>query len=357
MKSPFGFWTINALNISICAIPKGGSTMNRQIIAKAANVLGEKCFFDWTAENNELLSKNGVSTEYSSATTNILIVRDPWTRAVSSFVDQINRKYIPNSYNYTSFLHFLDFHANDDHLHHTGTASKKCSGFRGARFDHIINLEDISSFAKTSLKVPQYSQLIEHGWEHCTGGDPRLYMPGSIASHKNKNTHLKYILCTQESLNKVCQVYADDYILYSRLGHPFECKCNTEQYITVTNPPPLPSLPEPLPPPPPLPSLPEPLPPPPPLPSLPEPLPPPPPLPSLPEPLPPPPPLPSLPKNVSNISLNDSITSLYNVDYKAVIFPIIFYFAIFSCYKLYICLRKKVLLNYVKTQENDIEEL
>ena len=32
------------LTISICAIPKGGFTMNRQIIAKAANVLGEKCF-------------------------------------------------------------------------------------------------------------------------------------------------------------------------------------------------------------------------------------------------------------------------------------------------------------------------
>lgn len=201
--------------------------MNRQVIAKAAGVLGDKCWYDWmSALQHEKLLKRGVSTTYNASTTNIAIVRDPFKRAVSSFEDQINRGYIDRSRNLSAFLHFLEHHANDNHLHHTGVASAKCTGYRGARFDHIIDLEDISSFARAARLVPSYGRLIEHGWERCTRGDPRLYIVGSIATHKNRHDDDKKTLCTPESLRKVCEVYAADYRLYERIGHPFECRCD-----------------------------------------------------------------------------------------------------------------------------------
>lgn len=216
---PFGFWTVASLNFSVCAMPKCGSTMNRAVLAKAAGVLGDACFYSW---NNDIPL---VTKTYSPNTTNILIVRDPWTRAVSQFADQKARKQIDAK---TSFLEYLTHNATRTYTHHTGTAAGMCAGMPGARFDHIINIESKSSFARVARLVPAYGSLVDHGWERCTGGDPRLYMPGSIATHANKDRDMPSRLCTPKNLDAVCKVYAADYALYARLGHPFKCACKRE---------------------------------------------------------------------------------------------------------------------------------
>ena len=195
--------------------------MNRAIVARAVGVLGTKCWLKWGANETNLLYEHGVTDQYSSSTTNILIVRDPWTRAVSSYGDQKRRKNIPLN---MSFTEYLETYATAEKLHHTGSAATKCPGMKDARFDYIINLEDISSFARVARLVPSYGSLVDHGWERCTKGDPRLYMPGSV-TNKNKDQRIPYELCTPEHIQKVCGVYAADYELYARLGYPFECQC------------------------------------------------------------------------------------------------------------------------------------
>lgn len=194
--------------------------MNRQIVARAVGVLNDKCFYDWRQS-----FPDGVTNVYSPDTTNIVVVRDPWSRAVSSFNDQIQRGYISSNTTREAFMYFLDHYATLEHTHHTGTVAHTCIGYGPARFDHIINLEDISSFARVARLVPAYGSLVETGWEHCTGGDPRLYMPGSVALHANKDTDMKYRLCSRETIRKVCDVFKDDYLVYARLGYPFQCTC------------------------------------------------------------------------------------------------------------------------------------
>lgn len=231
MVSPFGFWTIPALNLSLCAIPKGGSTMNRQIVAKAAGVIVPeegRCFLPWDQESDDALHKKGVTNLYSEETTNILVMRNPWSRSVSSFNDQIKRGHIRNNVSVPAFLDYLEHHADREFFHHNGLAFNKCAGKKGARFDHIIDLEDKASFALVSRLVPSYGALIETGWERCTGGEPRLYIPGSVSPHRNRDLNMKYRLCTKETISKVCSVYKKDYQLYASLGHPFECKCETQ---------------------------------------------------------------------------------------------------------------------------------
>ena len=231
-----GFWTIKLLNLSFCAIPKGGSTMTRQLVAKAAGVLNiTGCYPDWEKQTNALFERHGVQKSYSHNTTNIVIVRNPWTRAVSEFADQIARRHIPNNKSHGAFIHYLDNIAVKKYTHHTGTASKSCIGDNKARFDHIIDLENIYSFAKVARPVPAFANLTEHGWENCTHGDPRLYMPGSIALHANKDVDMKHTLCTRESLQKVCKIYGSDYKLYHSLGHPFRCACHTivEEHMII----------------------------------------------------------------------------------------------------------------------------
>ncbi len=230
--APFGFWTLHALNLSLCAIPKGGSTVIRQVVARGARVLGaSECYYDWTEENTRKLRSHGVSQSYSPKTTNIALVRDPWTRAVSSFVDQMRRGYVPRTdHDVPAFLRYLRTNATVEHPHHTGTVADKCLGARGARFDHVIDLENVASFARVARLVPAFGALVERGWKHCTGGDPRLYMPGSVATvnpHRNPDAELRYRLCTPESLRQVCHTYRRDYEVFERLGHPFECRCES----------------------------------------------------------------------------------------------------------------------------------
>ena len=223
--APFGFWTIHALNLSLCAIPKGGSSMNRQVVAKAAGVLDGRCFLDWKEDFK--LRRAGVTPEYSPATTNIAIVRDPWTRAVSSFADQVSRGYVPKNKSYDAFLHYLRHYATREHTHHTGRVASKCLGHPGARFDEVIDLEQIASFAAAARRVPQYGKLIDQGWENCTGGEPRLYVPGSIATHANSDKLMHMRFCTEEAIRIVCNVYKEDYEVYAQLGHPYECACRS----------------------------------------------------------------------------------------------------------------------------------
>jgi hypothetical protein len=203
--------------------------MNRQFIAKAVGAIRPEegtCFLNWDKDND--LYSRGVHRRYSNETTNILIARDPWSRSVSSFNDQIQRGHIPRNFTTAAFLEYLDHHAHTEHFHHNGLASRKCAGKRGARFDHIIDLEDKASFARVSRLVPNYGKVLESGWEKCTRGEPRLYMPGSVSPHRNKDLNMKNRLCTKETIAKVCSVYKEDYDLYRRLGMPFECQCERD---------------------------------------------------------------------------------------------------------------------------------
>lgn len=237
--SPFGFWTIRALNLSLCAVPKAGSTMNRQLVARAAGLLladevkdKDRCWYGWSDEDNARLRARGVTQDYDPHTVTIGIVRDPWDRAVSAFVDQIARGHLPrNDTSVQAFLAYLDRPLRDGH--HTGAAARRCLGLPGARFDHLVDLGSPSNFARVSRLVPAYAQLIERGWERCTGGDPRLYMPGSVSPHRNRDTDLPRRLCRKDTLAKVCAVYAEDYALYTRLGYPYECACSAKEVMPI----------------------------------------------------------------------------------------------------------------------------
>lgn len=202
--------------------------MNRQIVGRAVEALNGSCFLDWRKETTKkLLLARGVTTAYSPETTNIAIVRDPWTRAVSSFNDQIVRGHLAANRSLGAFLHYLEHHAMREYSFHTGSVVEKCIGAPQARFDHLIDLENVGSFARVARLVPAFGALVDTGWEGCTQGDPRLYMQGSIATHANKDKDMKYRLCSPDSIKKVCDTFRADYQVYRRLGHPFRCSCET----------------------------------------------------------------------------------------------------------------------------------
>ena len=232
---PWGFWTVETLNLSFCAVPKAGSSMMHAVVASMVGALTEgQCFIGWSKRELELLRRHNVTRTYSPSVTNIAIVRDPWTRAVSSFADQINRRYVKLNHTKSDFIRYLRGWANRRSLHHTGSLTRMCTGLAGARFDHVIDLEDTASFARVARAVPNFGRFIDNGWEHCTQGEPRLYIPGSIAPHKNMDPQLHLRLCDVETLRVACEQYAEDFDILRRIGHPYECSCKAS--VTATLP-------------------------------------------------------------------------------------------------------------------------
>lgn len=223
---PFtGFYNVPSLNLSTCSVPKGGSSMMRTVVARMAGVLHDRCHFPWGVEEDRALEARGVTTEYDPSLTTVLQIRDPWTRAVSQFSDQIKRGHVradPESPR--DFLAYLRATPAHEHRHHTGSASAYCAGRRDARFDHVIDLEDVASFYRVATRVPALGRATDRGWSHCTRGAESLYMVGTIATHRSK-PGLATTLCTEEAMRLVCHLYADDYRLYARLHHPYRCEC------------------------------------------------------------------------------------------------------------------------------------
>ena len=201
-----------------------GDPWSRAIVARGGRPRGVS--LPW-GRRVPKFSHHGVSPY--SRDVNIAIVRVRGRAPVSSFVDQMRRHYIPDTgHDVASFIDYLRTNATIERPHHTGSVDSMCLGERRARFDHIIDLEDIASFARVARMVPAYGALLEHGWEHCTNGDPRLYISGSaptVNPHRNTDVELKHTLCTPEALRQVCWTYRRDYELYTRLGHPFKCRC------------------------------------------------------------------------------------------------------------------------------------
>lgn len=224
---PFtGFYNVPRLNISTCAVPKGGSSMMRSVVARMAGALPEgQCYYNWGRELDQALAAKGVTTWHDPSLTTVLQVRDPWTRAVSQFADQIVRGHVRGDpRNASDFVAYLRAAPLRPYEHHTGTASMYCAGRPGVRFDHVIDLEDIPSFHRAAMQVPVLGAALNRGWERCTHGVGSLYMVGTIAAHRSE-PRLAQQLCTREALELVCRVYAADYALYRRLGHPYACEC------------------------------------------------------------------------------------------------------------------------------------
>ena len=227
---PFGFYQLTNHNITLCSYPKAGSTFTQQIVNRAAGQ--GSCYGSWDRvfdKKNTFLRDRGVLMRYNPNTTNIAIIRDPWTRAISQYADQKTRNHIADN---TTFIEFLRLGVDNQH---TGKASAMCLGMKKARFDHVIDLEDIPSFYKVSREVPRFGELVEFGWEKCTHGSASLYMPGSIASHKNKDKEMQFKLCTTPHLQEVCRVFADDYALLNNLGIKKSCTC-TPTKLSVPGP-------------------------------------------------------------------------------------------------------------------------
>lgn len=222
-----GFYNVPHANLSTCAVPKGGSSMMRTIVARAVGALpDDNCNYEWGRDRDEALRLRGVTTTYEPTLTTILQIRNPWTRAVSQFADQIRRQHVhgdPRSVR--DFMRYLDENTTAwPHRHHTGTASMYCPGLADARFDHIIDVEDISSFHRVATRVPAFGRVVSTGWARCTGGVESLYMVGSVAPHRSA-PKLASTLCTSATIRRVCDIYRDDYRLYARLGHPYPCAC------------------------------------------------------------------------------------------------------------------------------------
>ena len=117
----------------------------------------------------------------------IAVVRDPWSRAISSFKDQIHRGHFSGSEDSRDdFMRFVQTHPMS--YNHFGYQSSNC-GLSYLRYDYYIDIECLSKLdAVLRRHRPQLTPRLESGWESCTlDNSPSLLfaVSGSSTGHQN----------------------------------------------------------------------------------------------------------------------------------------------------------------------------
>lgn len=214
-----GYYYNLANDISICSYPKAGSTQSQWILAAIAGydkskICKTQVWFDkWNTdrENGGTLKVDAHNGRNMS--TRILILRDPFPRAVSMYNDQMFRGHWPKTdkHNVTDFKRFLD------HLPaagaHTGHAKDFCPLLDD--FTIVVDLENIPSWYKAMTRSEVLHNSLNTGWENCTHGSSNLIAVGSTASHKSRVDLNRF--CTEPVMHKIAQVFESDYKLLNKI--------------------------------------------------------------------------------------------------------------------------------------------
>jgi hypothetical protein len=170
-------------------------------------------------------------------------VRDPWFRAISMYLDNIGRGYLPdfNSTDINDFLRFINSKVmiNGLNKHHTGDIAGYC-GMRFLKYDVYIDIDDSTSAFQQLIKIrPDLYSYLNTGWESCTvTNSPSILESKSSSGHEisisGLSTHnyssksyiyqkyrvLDAIYCDERTTLAVYNIYYEDYeILKHHLGY------------------------------------------------------------------------------------------------------------------------------------------
>lgn len=215
--------------LDICSMPKAGCTTAKWIGAHLATNLSKTSICKSTElspslKNNQMDNRN-IPVAFSSLEwTTIVIVRDPWTRAVSSFEDQIKRKHMSYSVgNRDDFLRFTE--RREGWGKHTAGFAYSTCGLEHVKYDHYVDIEDFGPQLRQALHgKPEVLARLENGWENCTRNHtPSLVDSESATGHtahitdeetlQEKNARLDQIYCNATTAAAVADRYSLDYIL------------------------------------------------------------------------------------------------------------------------------------------------
>ena len=160
--------------------------------------------------------------------TTVAVVRDPWTRAISSFQDQINRKHVAySSATRDNFLTFTTRH--EGYGHHTGAAVGFC-GLSFLRYDYLVDVEDLEGgfgpVLRANPRLPD--RAFRSGWEKCMpDGNPSLLaVQGQLSnsdsrvgeSKEAKARRNNAIYCNKSTADAVAKRFAKDYRMLAAQG-------------------------------------------------------------------------------------------------------------------------------------------
>mmetsp|Transcript_26504 Transcript_26504/g.44800 ORF Transcript_26504/g.44800 Transcript_26504/m.44800 type:complete len:533 (-) Transcript_26504:114-1712(-) len=169
----------------------------------------------------------------------VMIVRDPWRRAISAFhEDNGYQNWINISSAHDSFSPherrqaMLKYLQHPETYNHAMPAASVCHLTEGLRYDHyydidsgIAGLADI--LAETSPPVPR--EYLTSGWESCTEGESESILDARLkTSHTwtESRKQLDDIYCTPSMVRQAIRHFREDYKLLGELaGFPVFPSC------------------------------------------------------------------------------------------------------------------------------------
>ena len=174
----------------------------------------------------EMQQTRPYATPFVKEWTTVAVVRDPWTRAISSFQDQIKRKHVAySSATRDNFLTFTTRH--EGYGHH-----RRAVGFAACPFLRtiLVDVEDLEGgfgpVLRANPRLPE--RAFRSGWEKCTpDGNPSLLaVQGQLSnsdsrvgeSKEAKARRNNAIYCNKSTADAVAKRFAKDYRMLAAQG-------------------------------------------------------------------------------------------------------------------------------------------
>ena len=219
--------------LAFCSIPKAGCTTTKWM---GAHLATNQSQYSICKSNNisPLLNNNRIDRAsipeifMSPNWTSVGFIRDPWTRAISAYEDQVKRRHVP--YVIGSRNDFLKFtERNEGWGKHTGHLVDHC-GHSHVRYDHYVDIEHLSSDLRAALRgKPEVLARLETGWERCTRNkSPSLIDSESDSGHtahasteeslRDKIIRLDRTYCNETTAKAVAVRYKADYKFIEKAG-------------------------------------------------------------------------------------------------------------------------------------------
>ena len=180
--------------------------------------------------------------------TSIVMLREPWQRAVSAFWQdkpeeiQAQQFLAPSASKMCSLQRAFRRYLESKHFSCHKMPMVKYCGISHFEFGHVLDLAD--GF-KGLEPVFSDNQLMTAGWNACMQNSEDSFFGGRISSPHHSEANSSYwtsLLCTEETLALVRSMYAEDFAVYARHfpERPLGCtpardadKCTENQQTTA----------------------------------------------------------------------------------------------------------------------------
>ena len=175
--------------VVLCLLPKVGSTTWKLALLSNLLPISRKRLLTRSPHRKRRMPRAGPPRELLRTVPRIIIVRDPYDRLLSGYLDKIVMQKIarlaPKPYKigdgFAAFVGNLTQRPPEEANVHWRPQALQCGMDRGLSYDYVLPVEEMHRWYEPLVRVLGLVRTVSHGWNHSTrwfrGRDECFYAP------------------------------------------------------------------------------------------------------------------------------------------------------------------------------------